>query len=308
MERGKAPKIDIIAVHGLNPRSRTDAEHAWHTWRGPDGRLWLEVDLPSHVPDARIFLYQYNATAVYGKDHDTFLGKANELLEAIRVERDKVEDQDETRPIIFLAHSMGGLLVKQALINAQINPRYASIKAATSGLAFFATPHKGGTPRLVNLGKIASRFAITAGLQQGDDVIEVLRKGNMFSSIMEDHWRHLVDNFHVVTFWGGLDKIVPRESACLGLPGVRENVVKLNADHRDVCKFGPGPVDQDNLKLVQSNIKDLYQKALKKTVQTDHPLVPPRSFRGLRPQQITDIIFRSSRIGSLSAEMQSSRH
>lgn len=207
MERGKAPKIDIIAVHGLNPRSRTDAEHAWHTWRGPDGRLWLEVDLPSHVPDARIFLYQYNATAVYGKDHDTFLGKANELLEAIRVERDKVEDQDETRPIIFLAHSMGGLLVKQALINAQINPRYASIKAATSGLAFFATPHKGGTPRLVNLGKIASRFAITAGLQQGDDVIEVLRKGNMFSSIMEDHWRHLVDNFHVVTFWGGLDKV-----------------------------------------------------------------------------------------------------
>lgn len=73
---------------------------------------------------------------------------------------------------------------------------------------------------------------------------------------------------------------MPRESACLGLPGVRENVVKLNADHRDVCKFGPGPVDQDNLKLVQSNIKDLYQKALKKTVQTDHPPRPSSVIQG----------------------------
>jgi hypothetical protein len=142
---------------------------------------------------------------VYGKDHDTFVGKANELLEAIRVNRDEVEDK--TRPIIFLAHSMGGLLVKQALINAQINARYASIKAATSGLAFFATPHKGGNKRLVGLGKMASRFATSTGLQQGDDVIEVLRKGGMFSSIMEDHWRHLVDSYHIVTFWGGLDTV-----------------------------------------------------------------------------------------------------
>ena len=96
----------IIAVHGLNPRSKNDRDHAWDTWRkppGPQGRLWLRDDLPRHVPETRIFLYGYNSTAVYGKDRDTFIGKANELLEAIRIERDGME----SRPILLLGHSMG---------------------------------------------------------------------------------------------------------------------------------------------------------------------------------------------------------
>lgn len=33
--------------------------------------------------------------------------------------------------------------------------------------------------------------------------------------------------------------------------------MKLNADNRGLCKFGPSQTDQDNFKLVQSNIKDL---------------------------------------------------
>lgn len=47
------------------------------------------------------------------------------------------------------------------------------------------------------------------------------------------------------------------------MPGDRENVVKLNADHSGVCKFGPSLEDQDNFKLVRSNLKDLYKNALK---------------------------------------------
>jgi hypothetical protein len=91
----------IITVHGLNPRSKKDTDHAWDTWRTPprpQGHLWLRDDLPQYVSESRIFLYEYNSTAVYGKDKDTFNGKANELLEAIRIERDKVE----SRPVLLL--------------------------------------------------------------------------------------------------------------------------------------------------------------------------------------------------------------
>jgi hypothetical protein len=236
-------KVDIIAVHGLNPRSKSDAAHAWDTWRtpaGPDGRLWLRDDLPQHLPDARVFLYEYNATAVYGRDRDTFVGKANELLEAIRIERDDVE----ARPILFFGHSMGGLLVKQALINAHNNKKYMSIKGATRGLAFFATPHNGGDSKLVSLGKLTSKIATKAGFQKGDDVLEVLKSGSMFSDLMQEHWRHQPLEYDIVSFWGGLDSIVPWESARLGLPGDRENVVKLNADHSGVCKFETEQTDQ----------------------------------------------------------------
>lgn len=57
---------------------------------------------------------------------------------------------------------------------------------------------------------------------------------------------------------------MPRDSARFGMPGDIENIVKLNADHGGVCKFGTCQTDQDNFKLVQSNIKDLYKSALKK--------------------------------------------
>ena len=106
----------IIAVHGLNPRSMNDADHAWDTWRKPagtQGRLWLRDDLPQ-------YLYEYNSTAVYGKDRSTFIDKANEFLEAIRTKREDAED----RPLLLLGHSLGGLLIKQALINAHNNPKY----------------------------------------------------------------------------------------------------------------------------------------------------------------------------------------
>jgi hypothetical protein len=54
-------------------------------------------------------------------------------------------------------------------------------------------------------------------------------------------------------------------SARLGMPGDRENVVKLEADHSTVCKFGSSQADQDNLKLVKANIRDMYREALKKS-------------------------------------------
>jgi triacylglycerol esterase/lipase EstA (alpha/beta hydrolase family) len=152
----------IVAIHGLNPRSKNDRDHAWDTWRKPSGfqgRLWLRDDLPQHVPETRIFLYEYNSTAVYGKDRDTFIGKANELLEAIRIERDDME----SRPILLLGHSMGGLLIKQALINAHNNPKYTPIKDTTTGLAFFATPHNGGDRMLVRLGGMVAKIATALG-------------------------------------------------------------------------------------------------------------------------------------------------
>ncbi|PMD50987.1 uncharacterized protein K444DRAFT_656527 [Hyaloscypha bicolor E] len=259
---GEFAKVDIIAVHGLNPRSKKDADHAWDTWRTPprpDGRLWLRDDLPEYIPDSRIFLYEYNAAAVYGNDQDTFVGKANELLEAIRIKRDNIE----ARPILLLGHSMGGLLIKQALINAHNNRKYTPIKDATTGLAFFATPHKGGDWKMVSLGSIAAKIATAAGFQKGDNVLETLDRGSIFSDILQEHWRHQLLEYDIISFWGALDNVVPVDSARLGLPGNRENIVKLNADHGGVCRFGESQTDRDNFELVSFNIREIYKNALK---------------------------------------------
>ncbi len=196
----------IIAIHGLNPLSKNGHDHAWDTWRKPSGsqgRLWLRDDLPQCLPESRIFLYEYDSTAVYGTDRDTFIGKASELLEDIRIEREDIE----SRPILFLGHSMGGLLIKQALINAHNNPKYTPINDATTGLAFFATPHHGGNSMLVSLGGIVAKIATTMGFQKTDDVLETLKSGSIFSEIIQEHWRHQLFKYDIISFWGALDNV-----------------------------------------------------------------------------------------------------
>jgi hypothetical protein len=47
------------------------------------------------------------------------------------------------------------------------------------------------------------------------------------------------------------------------LPGDHENIVKLDADHRDVCRFDTSEHDQDNYELVRGNVKNIYKNALK---------------------------------------------
>ena len=60
-----------------------------------------------------------------------------------------------------------------------------------------------------------------------------------------------------------LHQIVSKESATFGLAGTRENIVRLNADHGGLCRFGENLVDQDNYKLVKGNLKELYRQAVR---------------------------------------------
>ncbi|KAF4240075.1 hypothetical protein CNMCM8980_005445 [Aspergillus fumigatiaffinis] len=274
-----APKVDIVAVHGLNPFNKDKAEHAWDTWRKPsgnNGRLWLRDDLPKALPESRIFLCEYDSTVAYDRDRSSFLDKANALLEAITIKR---RDANQ-RPLLFLGHSLGGLLIKQALINAHNNKRYTPIKDATVGVAFFATPHFGGDPTAVRMGNVVAKVAISLGFKAGDNILETLKSGSIFTGIMKEHWRHQLPNYDLRSFWGTLDthastyetplihylQVVPSESTQFGMSGTHENVVSLIADHSSVCKFDESQVDRDNYEIVEGNLRELYDLALERAV------------------------------------------
>ena len=98
----------IAAVHGLGG-------HWEETWTHENGKLWLRDFLPSQLKEGNI-----NARVMsFGYDSDTFASKAvTGIDQEAKVLLDRLEGSREkgkvkTRPVIFIAHSLGGLLVKK---------------------------------------------------------------------------------------------------------------------------------------------------------------------------------------------------
>lgn len=139
--------VDIVAIHGLNGTP-------FGTWtqtimnketRKRVSTLWLRDLLPEDVPGARIYTYGYPSQVCFSKSRATTEDFAQKLLWELKAER---RGGHERRPIIFITHSLGGLVCKQALIRANQNDDFRDILASTIGILFFGTPHRGasGTP------------------------------------------------------------------------------------------------------------------------------------------------------------------
>ncbi|CRK14677.1 hypothetical protein BN1708_011202 [Verticillium longisporum] len=152
---GDNPIVDIVALHGLNG-------HREKTWTAENGVHWLRDLLPKDLPQARILCYGYDANT-----HSTRRVSWNNIYDhATNLVSDLYRKRKITnsinRPIIFIAHSLGGIVLKSALIHsngAQTGalPEHRSIKLSTYGILFMGTPHQGGNG--VQLGRVLANVA-----------------------------------------------------------------------------------------------------------------------------------------------------
>jgi len=65
-----------------------------------------------------------------------------------------------------------------------------SIKNTIIGLVFFAILHNRGDGILINLRDIVTKITMAVEFQKGDNILETLKSGNIFSDIMQEYWRH----------------------------------------------------------------------------------------------------------------------
>lgn len=132
--------VDIVFVHGLTGHR----EKTW-TAKGAE-KSWPEVLLKAQLPQSRILTFGYDANVV---DWRALVSKnrvdnhAQNLLAALAHWRD--DDKSIGRPIIFVAHSLGGLVCEDALLWAQNNAEkhLEQIFKCTRGILFLGTPHSG---------------------------------------------------------------------------------------------------------------------------------------------------------------------
>ncbi|SLM34884.1 P-loop containing nucleoside triphosphate hydrolase [Lasallia pustulata] len=257
-EVGHAAKLrGIIAVHGLNP---TNTEfHAEATWTVED-KLWLRDFLPPQLPSARVLLFGYNANVAFETSKAGVREQAINLLNRIASKREEAEE----RPIVFVAHSLGGIVVKRALVEAKLDDSYKSIREATYGIAFFGTPHQGGN--FTKLGDIAASIIRGVLRNPSSTFMEALKKDSLFSDTLVGDFRHQLGDYHVLSFFetlpmGRLGLIVDQKSATLGLAGLRERQIPMDADHTGVCKFESA--EGDDYEQVSFNLVRLVKSAVK---------------------------------------------
>ena len=91
----------------------------FETWKDQDsGVFWPQELLPAELPGARVMSFGYNADIHNNTSVAGIRGNAKNLLHILQQKREKI---GSTNPIVFLAHSLGGLIVKQASAPVPMN-------------------------------------------------------------------------------------------------------------------------------------------------------------------------------------------
>lgn len=125
---------DVIFVHGLGG----DYQRTWAVKGDPDD-CWPKR-LGEDIPHIGVWSLQYEAAP------SAFVGSAMALVFLARNVLEALRAQGIGRkPLIFITHSLGGLLVKQMLHTASesTNQEWKAILEQTKAVIFFATPHAG---------------------------------------------------------------------------------------------------------------------------------------------------------------------
>ena len=131
------PKLNVVFVHGLGG----DARKTW-AYEGEERNFW-----PCHLANA------VQGIATYSLDYDasptTWLSKAMSLPDRASNVLPFLIAQDTLRdvPLVFICHNLGGLVVKQMLLQA-VEQGGHSLKHEdfidrVRGVGFLATPHSG---------------------------------------------------------------------------------------------------------------------------------------------------------------------
>ncbi|KAJ4326721.1 hypothetical protein N0V84_002837 [Fusarium piperis] len=131
--------VDVCFIHGLSGNRRS-------TWTAHGRtRPWPKEYLPSMLPGARILTYGYDAYSSRRQDPsvDRLTEHATNLLVDLIAKR--ATNEATSRPLIFVCHSLGGLVCKEAILLSRSHPEFhlRGIFDSIKGIAFLGTPHKG---------------------------------------------------------------------------------------------------------------------------------------------------------------------
>uniref|UniRef100_A0A9L0RJA3 Protein SERAC1 n=1 Tax=Equus caballus TaxID=9796 RepID=A0A9L0RJA3_HORSE len=237
-------KADVLFIHGLMGAAfktwrQQDAEHQGPTDEASEDEArhttcWPKTWLARDCPALRIISVEYDTSlsdwrARCPMERKSIAFRSNELLRKLRAAG--VGD----RPLIWVSHSMGGLLVKKMLLEASKKPEMNTVINNTRGIVFYSVPHHGShlAEYSVNI-----RYLLFPSLE----VKELSKDSPALKTLQDDFLEFAKDkNFQVLnfvetlpTYIGSMIKlhVVPVESADLGIG----DLIPVDVNHLNICK------------------------------------------------------------------------
>ncbi|PQE14382.1 multiple ankyrin repeats single kh domain-containing protein [Rutstroemia sp. NJR-2017a BBW] len=189
------PSIVFVPGLGAHPHdSWKSTKTDWNWMKSADG-------LRAAFPKARILLYKYESAWQGPLKVSQFLDNiAKVLLVALRSRREDCKK----RPIVFVGHSMGGLVIAKAItiLNAQ-QELFPLMLEAISAAIFFGTPFAGAP-----IAACAAMYAYWAAKQHKattSKLLEVMEPGNEALRELKDEFRRVSaksrNKIELLCFW-----------------------------------------------------------------------------------------------------------
>ncbi|CEJ83117.1 hypothetical protein VHEMI03143 [[Torrubiella] hemipterigena] len=254
-------KVDVVAISGLGG-------HAFGSFKKRGGNfMWLRDALPfdlgdetTNGPMARVLIYGYNSKVA--NSHS--IQNLEDLATAFHAGLRQVVD-NQKRPIILIAHSLGGLVVKQVLITLSQSQdvKDQQIFQSTYGMAFCGVPRHGmNIQSLILIAKDGhNRFLIESlnNMQpqilrrQHQDFLKALSSESkseivcFYETLMSPTTEQDINGEWEMT--GPEALLVTRESAttCRPWEAGPEYACAINRSHSELVKFNHHDADYENV-------------------------------------------------------------
>ncbi|KAI1739402.1 hypothetical protein F4680DRAFT_422670 [Xylaria scruposa] len=242
--------VDIVFIPGLG-------EHQLQAWTADDDNrtVWPSEFLPDDVKHARILAFKYDSTQVT-KHADDLCNKLH---------RFRLDSKTTGRPIILVAHSLGGIVPAQVLVKGRESPEGSDLKSISQkiqGMVFFGTPFRDSKKK-----KFPEIIEKLIGLYKlGPDKDAIVQESKVLcDSFPKALGQHLQKNKQVgvMAFFesGQGARLVDKDAATIPSPDEETTHGTLgNID--DICSLNPdlGKFDEkDNLyyKKVAATLQEL---------------------------------------------------
>ncbi|KAI1747834.1 hypothetical protein F4782DRAFT_519486 [Xylaria castorea] len=267
--------VDVVLVHGLKG-------HYIGTWKAEDKTVWPKDLLPGDLQKIgiriRVLSFEHGGSIKGTTSKAGIDDTAQNLLQHLIDKRD--DPRITWRPIVFVGHSLGGIIIKRAVQVAYMDPAFRFIKNTTLGVMYFSTLHHGldeefssFLTNVLECNRPRMNLFPTKRIQPTEDMVDEIQRYPEFLNRISKDFIHLYKKLGSKTFQEGNKTIVLGKvvvSSEQGKIGIDiEDAAMISGDHLRLCKFGGSKIEKGRFMVVWKGMEKMIQESPKQKKFTE---------------------------------------